>query len=135
MEEENILLFKIVKELWPVIDELRIKNNRQIEFGIIAYDNRIDWFPICQAPYSVWEKVKEFIKDNYMVKQKTVHDGNTRKDASVTLHGFSQLSPNEQWECNVNPDVQNGNNPQGAFEPKRSKDRPCTHKKINDTDH
>lgn len=69
-----------------------------------------------------------------MVKQKTVHDGNTRKDASVTLHGYSQLSPNEQWECNVNPDTSNRNDGIGAFEPKRSKDRPSTHKKINDTD-
>jgi hypothetical protein len=70
-----------------------------------------------------------------MVKQRTVHDGNTRKDASVTLHDFSQLSPNEQWECNVNPNAPNKNDGIGAFEPKRSKERPSTHKKINDTDH
>lgn len=70
-----------------------------------------------------------------MVKQKTVHDGNTRKDASVTLHGFSQLSPNEQWEVNINSDEPNENDGIGAFEPKRAKDRPSTHKKINDTDH
>ena len=70
-----------------------------------------------------------------MVKEKTVHDGNSRKDASVTLHGYSQLSPNEQWEVNINPDEPNGNTPMGAFEPKRAKERPSTHKKVNDTDH
>jgi hypothetical protein len=70
-----------------------------------------------------------------MVKERTVHDGNKRKDASVTLHGFSQLSPNEQWECNINSDEPNRNDGIGAFEPKRSKERPSTHKKINDTDH
>jgi hypothetical protein len=70
-----------------------------------------------------------------MVKQKTIHDGNSRKDASVTLHGYSQLSPNEQWEVNINPDEPNKNDGIGAFEPKRAKERPSTHKKVNDTDH
>ena len=71
-----------------------------------------------------------------MVKQKTVHDGNKRKDASVTMHGFAQLAPNEQWEVNLDatpagrPDVK-----ADAFLPMSGTVRPQPHKKINECDH
>lgn len=71
-----------------------------------------------------------------MVKQKTVHDGNTRKDASVTMHGYGQLAPNEQWEVNLNPEwVAEDRPPCHSWLPRAAKDRPQPHKKINECDH
>lgn len=71
-----------------------------------------------------------------MVKQRTVHDGNTRKDASVTMHGVSQLASNEQWEVNINPHFKGADDPScHSWLPRSGTDRPQPHKKINDQDH
>ncbi len=71
-----------------------------------------------------------------MVKQKTVPDGDKRKDASVTMHGHGQLSPNEQWEVNVDATPAGSDRlPSESFLPRAGKDRPTPHKKINDCDH
>lgn len=64
---------------------------------------------------------------------KKVHhnpDYEKNKTADVIKHGSGRAVPNEQWECNINPDEPNKNNGIGAFEPKRSKERPSTHKKL-----
>ncbi len=55
------------------------------------------------------------------------------KDASVP--GDKRL-PNEHWERHYEmcpKDVKNTH--ANAFDPKRSKHRPCTHVKVNETDH
>lgn len=71
-----------------------------------------------------------------MVKQKTVLDGNKRKDASVTMHSLAQLPPHQQWEMNVNPCPEGiPNDPAGAFLPMSGTKRPQPHKKINECDH
>ncbi len=71
-----------------------------------------------------------------MVKQKTVHDGNKRKDASVTMHGYSQLAPNQQWEVNINPHFEGADNPScHSWLPRSGTERPQPHKKINECDH
>lgn len=71
-----------------------------------------------------------------MVKEKTVHDGNRRKTASVTMHGFGQLAPNEQWEVNVDATPAGKDMPScDNWLPRAGKDRPTPHKKINDQDH
>ncbi len=71
-----------------------------------------------------------------MVKQHTVHDGNKRKDADVTMHGFGQLAPNEQWEVNVDATPAGTDNPPcHSWLPRAAKDRPQPHKKINECDH
>ena len=70
-----------------------------------------------------------------MVKQKTVHDGNTRKTASVTMHGQAQLPLNQQWVVNVDATPAGiPNDPAGAFLPMRGRDRPVPHRKINECD-
>lgn len=71
-----------------------------------------------------------------MVKQKTVHDGNKRKDASVTMHGYAQLAPNQQWEVNLNATPAGADRPScDNWLPRAGKDRPTPHKKINECDH
>lgn len=71
-----------------------------------------------------------------MVKQKTVHDGNKRKDASVTMHGLAQLSPNEQWEVNVDATPAGEDRPPcHSWLPRSGTKRPQPHKKINECDH
>lgn len=69
--------------------------------------------------------------------KKTHHNPDYAKDktADVIKKGSGRAVPNEQWEMNINPDEPNKNDGIGAFEPKRSKDRPCTHKMVNDMDH
>ena len=70
-----------------------------------------------------------------MVYKKTVHDGNKRKDASVTMHGQAQLPPNAHWEVNLDATPAGKNDAEGAFLPKKAKDRPQPHTKINECDH
>lgn len=71
-----------------------------------------------------------------MVKQKTVHDGNKRKDASVTLHNLSQLEPNRQWEVNLDATPEGSDFPScNEWLPRAAKNRPTPHKKINECDH
>ncbi len=71
-----------------------------------------------------------------MVKQKTVHDGNKRKDASVTMHGQGQLAPNEQWEVNIEPTYQgNDELPSRSFLAMPGRLRAQPHKKVNECDH
>ena len=65
MDKKSELLLTIVRQLWPVVDELKINDNGKVEFGIISYENEINWFPICQSPYVVWERVKEFMKESH----------------------------------------------------------------------
>ncbi len=71
-----------------------------------------------------------------MVKQVTKHDHNHRKTASVTMHGYGQLAPNQQWEVNINPTPDAvPNSPRDAFNPMGSKNRPRTHVKVNECDY
>lgn len=45
-------------------------------------------------------------------------------------------NPKGHWEIRVNEETKaNDQSPADAFLPKRSKDRPCTHKKVNELDH
>ena len=39
------------------------------------------------------------------------------------------------WEMHYNPSPVGNNKPEGAYLPKRSKDRPTPYNKINETDH
>lgn len=71
-----------------------------------------------------------------MVKQKTVHDGNHRKDASVTKKGNGPAVPQTHWEQNLNLTPAGiPNTPAGAFLPMRGRDRPQPHVKVNECDH
>lgn len=71
-----------------------------------------------------------------MVKQRTVHDGNTRKTADVTAHGYNNLPSSQQWEMNIDlTPAGNPNNCADSFLPMAGKNRPQPHKKINECDH
>jgi len=71
-----------------------------------------------------------------MVKQKTVHDGNKRKDADVTDHNQMNLGPNKQWEKNIKTEFDGKDQPPcHSWLPRAAKDRPQPHKKINECDH
>lgn len=66
----------------------------------------------------------------------TVLDGNKRKDASVTLHSHKNLSPSEQWEVNIEACPEGADIPPcHSWLPRKAKDRPQPHKKINECDH
>jgi len=71
-----------------------------------------------------------------MVKEKTVLDGNKRKDASVTMHSHKNLSQNDQWEVNLDATPEGSDRPScDNWIPRKAKDRPTPHKKINECDH
>ncbi len=71
-----------------------------------------------------------------MVKEKTVLDGNKRKDADVTMHSKSRLPPQQQWEMNVEPCYEgNDTLPSRSFLPMPGRLRAQPHKKINECDH
>jgi len=63
----------------------------------------------------------------------TKHHDDHGPDASVPGSGPS--APKAHWERRYNPGPAGKNTPAGAFEPKRSKDRPSTHNKVNECDH
>ena len=66
----------------------------------------------------------------------TVLDGNKRKDADVTMQGKGQLAPNEQWEVNVDATPEGGDFPScNNWLPRKAKNRPTPHKKLNECDH
>lgn len=54
------------------------------------------------------------------------------KDASVPAH---TSTPKKHWEIQYNPLPPGKSTPVGAFDPKRSRDRPCMQNKVNETDH
>lgn len=56
------------------------------------------------------------------------------KDASVPAHGKGVAIPQAFRELHI-PCAEGGDTPAGAFLPKRSKDRPQPHQKVNETDH
>lgn len=57
------------------------------------------------------------------------------KDGDLNVGSNLGCQSKDHWQINVNPMPGNGNNGQGAFEPKAGKNRPTTHKKINECDH
>ena len=55
-----------------------------------------------------------------MAKQRAVHDGNKRKDASVTKKVQGPVVPDHHWQMDVGKSVfvrGSGNDPAGAFLP------------------
>jgi hypothetical protein len=54
------------------------------------------------------------------------------KDASVP---DGKMLPKQHWEKHYSPYPEEKNSPASAFCPKRAKDRPCTHTKVNELDH
>lgn len=73
-----------------------------------------------------------------MVKQKTVHDSNHRKDASVTKKGSGPAVPNKHYVMDVGASVfarGYGDDPAGAFLPRPAKDRATPHLKVNECDY
>lgn len=68
----------------------------------------------------------------------TVHDGNTRKDASVTKKGSGPVVPTDHWQMDVGASVfarGNGHNSLETWLARPGKDRPTPHIKINECDH
>jgi hypothetical protein len=57
------------------------------------------------------------------------------KDASMPAKGNARAIPNEHWEMGYNPDPENLHTHMGCWDPKLAKHRPCTHNKVNETDH
>jgi len=44
-------------------------------------------------------------------------------------------APKRHWEIQYNPGPKGGSPPKDAFNPRVASDRPCTHNKVNKTDH
>jgi hypothetical protein len=65
---------------------------------------------------------------------KVRHD-NHGADASKPMTGDGRAVPNGPWEMKYNPGPAGSATPAGAFLPKRAKDRPTPHSKINECDH
>lgn len=63
------------------------------------------------------------------------HHHDHGNDASVPAKGNERAVPGKQWEIQYNPLPAGKSTPAGAFDPKRSKDRPCAHNKVNESDH
>jgi hypothetical protein len=64
-----------------------------------------------------------------------MHHDNHGPDASVPGKGNKPVNCCEAWEQHYKYDPTAGNTPAGAFLPKRSKDRPQPHTKVNECDH
>jgi hypothetical protein len=65
---------------------------------------------------------------------KKKHD-NHGPDASVPAKGNAPVNGKQHWEQHYKYDPTATNTPAGAFLPKRSKDRPQPHSKVNECDH
>ncbi len=62
------------------------------------------------------------------------HHDNHGSDASVPGKGSS--TPKKHWEIRYSTSPSDHKtDPMHAFDPKRGKDRPCMHLKVNSTDH
>ncbi len=56
-------------------------------------------------------------------------------NASVPAKAGKQVPPKEHWEMHYDDAPTAKPTPSGAFLPKRSKDRPTPHLKVNECDH
>jgi hypothetical protein len=57
------------------------------------------------------------------------------KTASVIKHGEGNAIPQGHWQVNRNVTPEGNNSGWGAFLPRKGKDRPPPHTKINECDH
>lgn len=46
-----------------------------------------------------------------------------------------KLMSKEHWEKKYSTNPRESKSPADAFNPRKGKDRPCTHNKVNETDH
>ena len=84
------------------------------------------------------DEIREMYKGKETLKHdsETVHDGNSRIDADVTMKGKNRAVPNAQWEMIVNATPAGiPNDPAGAFLPMPGRIRPVPHMKINECDY
>ena len=57
------------------------------------------------------------------------------KTADVIMHGSENCVPNKQSQKNHNITPEGDNSAWGAFLPRKGKDRPTPHTKLNECDH
>lgn len=71
-----------------------------------------------------------------MVKQ-TKHNPDyiKNKDADVVKHGLGRAVPDKEWCKNIDLTPEGNNSPAGAFLPRKARDRPSCHVKVNECDH
>ena len=60
---------------------------------------------------------------------------NHGSDASMPMKGKGNAIPSEHWERTYRPDPAGNQKGMREFDPMRSKDRPSTHNRVNESDH
>lgn len=63
------------------------------------------------------------------------HHHDHGKDASVPAKGSKPAIPNKEWEKQYVLSPCGSDTPAGAFLPKRGRERPQPHEKVNECDH
>lgn len=64
-----------------------------------------------------------------------VHHDYHGMTASVPAKGKGKAVPGEHWQKHYNPHPAGDNRGIKAFDPRVASDRPCTHNKVNESDH